>query len=216
MRYLKFLAGGACLALIALAFSAGASADTICKLNQKPCSSSNAWVLGTEFKSTIKKGTEFKFDGARHYRCTGSSRTDVLAKNQVGAGHVTAALVTPKSEEFSGCISEELGFCTAVTSELPSGASWFANAEIAGNGYAEPRSTVGTIKFNCSSGLNCTWVFREQISHTYKGGSPAIEYLKAQYVRPPESPWGCGIEVIVEGEREITSPSSNPVYWSYG
>jgi hypothetical protein len=215
MRYLKFLTGAASCTLIALVFSAGAFGDTICKANENPCSSGNAWALGTEIKATIKKGTEFHFDGARHYRCSGSSRTDVLAKNTVAAGPGVADQVTPKSEEFSGCISEELGTCTAVTGELPGGAFWLANAKSAGNGYAEPHSTAGTIKFNCSSGLNCLWLYREQISHTYKGGSPAIEYLKAQYVRSPESSFGCGIEVIVEGEREITSPSS-AIYWSYG
>jgi len=215
MRYLKFLAGAAGIALIALAFSAGASADTICKVKEKPCIPGNNWAVGTEFKATIKKGTEFKFDGARHYRCSGSSRADVLTSNPLGTPGIPAR-VSLTSEGFSGCISEELGTCTAVTSELPSNIAWFANTESASDGHAEPLSTAGSIKFTCSSQLNCIWVFNKQISHTYKGGSPAIEYIKAQYVRPPESPFGCGIEVIMEGEREITSPSSNPVYWSYG
>lgn len=216
MKHLKFLAVAAGLALIALAFSAGASADTICKVKEKPCSLGNRWAVATEFEATIKKGTEFKFDGARHYRCTGSSRTDLLTSNNVGAGGGIPDRVSLKSEKFSGCISAELGTCTAVTSGFPSEIAWFANPESAGDGYAESQSTVGSIKFNCSTELNCLWLFNKQISHTYKGGSPAIEYLKAQYVRSPESSFGCGIEVIVEGEREIVSPSSNPVFWSYG
>jgi hypothetical protein len=221
MRSLRYGSVAACVALLALVCSAGASADVVCKAKEAPCTSANAWPKGTEFKATIKKATNFKFDGFRHYTCSVSTRTDVLTNNPVGIGKGFPATVALASEGFSGCFSAELGgTCTATTAGFPSSIKWLANSASAGDGLAsssgttEP-TTAASITLACP-GVTCVWLFWEQLAHTYKGGTPAIEYLKAMYVRSSESNLFCGKEVIVEGEREITSPSSNPVYWSYG
>jgi hypothetical protein len=210
MKSLKLAAVAACVAVVALAYTAGASADGICKAKEAPCSLGNQWALGTEFQATIKKGTEFKFDGFRHYTCSVSSRTDQLISK--GAGGGVPATVKTLSEAFSGCSSTELGSCTASTASLPE-SKWFANTEIAGDGYASSPSTAGSITLACV-GLTCKWLYSTQISHTYKGGIPAIETLELMYVRDAASNFLCGKETIIKGEREIVSPNSNPVYWT--
>lgn len=196
-----------------MAFSAGASADSVCKVKEAPCSGANAWATGTVFEAKIKTGTQFKFDGARHYVCSGSTRSDRLVSNMTLKG--LPDTLEPKSETYTGCVSEELGFCTATTASLQH-SQWLADTAGTWNGSAKAPSSAASITFNCSTELNCKWLYHEQIAHTFKGGSPAIEFFKAQYVRSSESPWGCGIEVIVQGEREITSPNTSPIYWSYG
>jgi hypothetical protein len=213
MRSLKYGCAAVCVALVGLAFGTSASADIICKVKEAPCSGLNTWASGTTFEAKIKTGTVFKFDGARHYTCTASTRSDRLMFN--GSVKSVPAVLEPKSETYSGCSSPELGTCTAVTANMQS-VKWFADPAGTFNGFTNAPSTATSITLNCSTAVNCKWLYKEQISHTYTGGSPAIEYFKAQYVRSSESPFGCGIEVIVQGEREITSPNTSPVYWSYG
>lgn len=213
MRALKLCGAAALVVMAAAALAAGASGDSICKAKEAPCVT-NPWPVGTTFEAKIKAGTNFKFDGFRHYTCSESTRADRLISNNIGGKGLPATL-EPKGETYSGCTSIELGTCTAVTTAAVQTVRWFADAAGTWNGFTNSPSTAATITLNCSSGLNCKWLYHEQIAHTYKGGSPATEYLKAQYVRS-ESNMFCGTEVIIEGEREITSPNTSPIYWSYG
>ena len=213
MRAFKLCGFAASVLLVAMAFSVGASADSVCKAKEAPCGALNSWPSGTTFEAKIKAGTQFKFDGARHYTCTASSRSDRLMFTNTLKG--LPMTLEPKSETYSGCSSPELGTCTAVTAAMQT-VKWYADTTGSWNGFTNAPSTATSITLNCSTGVNCKWLYHEQIAHTYQGGSPAIEYFKAQYVRSSESNFGCGIEVIVEGEREITSPNTSPIYWSYG
>ncbi|HEY3435511.1 MAG TPA: hypothetical protein VGK41_07635, partial [Solirubrobacterales bacterium] len=215
MRTLKILAAVACVSMAALACSTSAAADKLCKAKEAPCSAGNLWPLETNIEATIKSGTEFTLDPvegtAGLYKCTGSTRSDQLI-SQGGAG--TPIVVTPKQESFSGCYIPGLVKCSATTSGLPESAEWRASEGSPGNGYAEPASTVGSITVSCLSHI-CEFVYYEQITHTYEGGSPAIERLKARYVYGGGVGFGlCGKELFLEGEREIVSPKSNPVYWT--
>ncbi len=209
MRSLKLLGVAACVAAVALTCSAAASADRVCKAKEPSCVTS-PWPVGTAFEAKIKSGTKFTFDGFRHYTCTISTRKDTLTSNQTLKGlPVNVGLV---SETFDGCTSVELGNCTAEVSGFPSSINWYANSGSPGDGTVGSSSTAQSITFKCT-GLTCKWLYGTQTAHTYKGGSPAIEYLKANYARDAGSSMFCGTEVVVEGEREIFSPSSNPVYW---
>jgi hypothetical protein len=213
MRSLKILVGAACVALVALTWSAGASADAVCKAKEAPCAGGNRWALETQFEAKLVPKTEFKFTGFRNISCTASSRTDELTLNSGGAG--SPAVLEPLSEGFSGCKSVELGACTVTTGELPPTVKWFATPGSPGNGSTGSLSVAGWINFACV-GMTCKFLYWETLAHTYTGGSPAIEFLEALYVRSPESHFFCGNEILAKGTREIVSPSSNPVYLSFG
>ena len=216
MKSSRILAGVVCVVLGVLVFSPYASADTVCKANEAPCSKANAWPLETQFEAKIKTGSEFIFEGLRTWKCSASSRADRLLSNPVGAGAGAADGVGALSETFSGCSNSELGgSCTATTGALPESFKWVADAEAPGIGHPTLDNTAGTITFNCPF-LNCKFLFWETFSHDYEGGSPAIESLEAMYVRSGESHFLCGNEITVSGKREIVSPSSSPVYWTLG
>lgn len=212
MRAFKLCCVATSVALVAAAFSAAASADSVCKVKEAPCSLANSWPSGTTFESKIKTGTQFKFDGFRHYTCTESTRSDRLMFTNTAKG--LPMTLEPKSETYTGCTSVELGACTAVTGSMQS-VKWLADTTGTWNGFTNATSIVTSITLNCT-GLNCKWLFLEQISHTYQGGNPAIETVKARLARSGESNMFCGTEVVMEGQREITSPSTSPIYWSYG
>jgi hypothetical protein len=212
MRSLKILAGAAGVALVALACSAGASADRLCKANEESCS--KLWEAETKLEATIKSGTKFKLNAVEGtvglVTCTGSTRIDQLGSN--GGAYTTPITLKLLQESFSGCSSGAIP-CTVTTLSLPSeSVKWRASTKPLGNGYAEPASTASSITLTCVT-LVCKWDYWEQTSHTYQGGSPAIEYLKARYVHGGGSHL-CGKEAILEGEREIVSPNSNPIYWT--
>lgn len=214
--YLKLWSAAICAALVVLAVGSGsASADSICKAKESPCGGASRWAVGTMFEARIKSGTKFNFVGFRNYTCSESTRTDGLTSNSGGVGF--PATVSLQKETFSGCFSLELGNCTATTAGLPSSIKWFGDSASLGNGSAGSPSTASSITLACPEApLTCKWLFSEQLSHSYQGGSPAIETFRALYVRSGESNMFCGKEVNVEGERESFSPSSSPVYWSYG
>jgi hypothetical protein len=209
----------ACAVLLVLVCSAGASADTACKVNEAPCSKANAWAQETVFEGEIKSGTEISFVTPTHeWKCTGSSRSDRMFLNVVGGGEAQGIGMVPLSETFSGCSNSSFGSCTAAASGFPETFKWHANSASPGDGYASLgfNTTADLITFSCGGLITCKFEFSEDLAHTLEGGSPAIEAFEARYVRF-ESSTLCGSNPsTLKGEREIVSPSSNPLYVTLG
>lgn len=201
----------ASLASLAFLVPAAASADGVCKVNESPCSGANAWPVETVLTTEIKPKTEIVFKGKAEFRCTSSSWSGKLTQNPTTG---IAALLVGQSETFGGCIGFE-SKCNVKAGEFSTGAKWFANTESPGDGYTSGTIPMARkIEMSCGS-IFCGWKLSEAagLSHTYKGGNPAIETWKWNYLLTEGIAFFCGSETTMTGEREFVSPKGN-VFWT--
>jgi len=199
------------LAFLALWGTGSAAADGICKVNETPCKAANAWPVGTVMKTNIKTGTLVTFKGTIEVRCTGSTWSGELTQNPtIGI----AALLNGLSETFSGCTLSGSA-CSLKAAEFWTGAKWFADSKSPGNGYTGG-TTPAAKQIEMTCGFTCKWQpsgSLESNTHTYQGGTPAIEKWSWRYTKVEESAFFCGTELMMSGEREFTAPAGS-VYWT--
>jgi hypothetical protein len=201
------------LGSLAFLAPASASADGICKVNESPCASANAWPVGTVLTSEIRPKTEVVFKGSAEFRCTSSSWSGKLTFNPTTG---IAALLKGQSESFGGCTIFGSA-CKVNASEFwTSDAKWFADTKSPGDGYATGTIPMAKkIEISCG-GLFCSWSLSESAgsSHTYIGGNPAIEAWKWHYLLAGGNMLVCGSETTMSGEREFVGPKGN-IYWTH-
>jgi hypothetical protein len=212
IRGLCALAGVAVVAALLAAVGAGsASADMLCKVNERPCAPGNRYATGTTLESTIKEGTSVTFSSKHTFTCEETTMVGELSKNESGS----PIGVTLTGTSFNECGSTETSVCKVEKIVLQNG-QWIAEPGPSGNGTAGETDPVpSSLRTNCAGGiLVCDWEYLESVSHTFTGGESPIESWRTMYVHSGGS-FVCGNELFVEGEREFTAPST-PLYWTEG
>jgi hypothetical protein len=209
MSYLKKLCVALPAALVALAAVAAipASATTLCKANEAPCSEANEWEqeeggkdIPVTYKASLKAGTEAEFASSITAKCKKSSITGLAIDTEQEPDEVPLE-ITVTALSFSECSG-----CTVVTAQ---GLPWTGGTlEATGSGNGEfAIAKVKVLLEKCPLGASCTMT-AGSIVMDFTGGKPAE--LKA--VKEPVSVSGafCGTSGVFTATYSVTEP--NPVW----
>lgn len=203
MRFTRVI-GLAVFAAIASAAFVGvgsASAATLCKTNESPCSAGNTYGIGTTVKATLASGTRIKFkSGIDTIEC--SSSTIQFESTEIGGGGVPLPFKVTV-ETFGGC---EAGQTLIVDSR---GGLW-AGATGGGTGllHVEPTNEL-TIT---AGSLSCTYnqtVVGKGIELIGSATAPVAEATEAltELVKTRGSA-ACAAKMKVVAKYNITTPTS--------
>lgn len=206
------------IVLLGLYAALPASADTVCSVNEAPCSAAHAYAKGTQLTASTS-GTTFVFTSvADQVTCESSSVSYELTTNEVKAGSGAAALVSAKSESFSGCSSFFLGACSSFTaSQLATGIKWLGDTKSAGNGYAPfAPGGAGRLTYTCG-GTTCVYeaMFTER-PRTFTGGKygAVTEHLGEPF-KWVSGPGFCPSVMTAKAERVFSAPEA-ALFWTVG
>lgn len=201
MRSLKVLGLAVCASVLALAVlgACSASATSLCKKNESPCSAGNTYSIGTSLKTKLAAGTKTTFGaGIIEEDC---EESEILGETTNSGtpllGRVTAVL-------FSFCSCER-----AVAVHLP----WQLKIEAIGGGDGTLTATSGGngnpgFEVECS-GVKCVYE-TPKVSSAFNPGSPALWEVNSKMVlNASKSAFICTFvgEGIWLGEYQFTAPS---------
>ncbi len=190
------LAVVAALAAMALIGAGTASATTLCKANEDPCSAGNTYASGTNIKMELSSGSKFILSTNEEAVLECSSST-IQANN-------TAASGSPLPMQITGLT---LGLCFgACTSFGPMALPWEASMEGTGGGKATLKVKKATIKLsNCFLGVSCTYA-GENIEAPVSG-NPLQTAFEKEPLAKVEGSVICPKEVTMSATYSATSPS---------
>lgn len=202
-------------AVVACWTAAPASGDTLCSVNESPCSSEHAVPVSTSLKSSGSAEL-----GVYGIVCK-SSVSYELKQNPVKGGEGTPIVVEPKSETFSECTDYLGSKCSVQATKLRSSVEWAAMSEGEaaeyGFGYvtSPPFSNAVNIEFTCGE-ISCKFEAANIGGLTsLEGGNPASEFWGAYFnYKGGNSPY-CTAGNAVEGTRWFSSPAGG-LYWTLG
>lgn len=209
MSYLKKLGFALPAALVALAAVAAipASATTLCKANETPCSEANEWELEeggkdipVTYKASLKGGTEAVFVSSLTVKCKSSSITGLAIDTELEPDEVPLE-ITVTALSFSECSG-----CAVVTAQ---GLPWTGGTlEATGSGNGQFTLAKTKVLFEkCPLGISCT-VTAEAVKMDFTGGKPA----EVKAIEEPIALSGglCGATGKFSATYSFTEP--NPVW----
>jgi hypothetical protein len=181
VKYAKImsLAAVAAVAIMALVGAGSASATTMCKKNESPCSSANQWPSGTKFTAV---SSEALLTGSLEVHC---ASTIELTTNATSGSPLAGTVNALKWTSCGG------GCTSATTTTLPSGS---LEASSGGNGTMTAEGAVVELK-PCLGFFTCV-ATASNASLAFTGGSGGSEAADAKAtasnVPVSISGFGCG------------------------
>jgi len=204
------------LALLAIFHMPGsASADSLCSVNEAPCSSKN--LVPTKTKLQLGEAPFQLNHFLDRVTCNQATGTYQVGQNALEGGKWFPIVVENISESFSECASAIAGTCSSVAATGYVGASkMLASTATAGDGVVLPGPTGATgYEYTCA-GNHCVYEFNSKSGthvHTFTGGNPARERLEDEFTFVKG--WGlCPGFVTAVAHRVFTSPTT--LYWTQG
>ena len=183
------------LAVAAFAGAGSASADTLCKANENPCSAANSYPIGTVIKGLDPSATLLA--GSFEVKC----HSEVIGKTTVNHGAGKGILGLIEKVIWSNCSGSCNGATSINTPYLALGSAATQTMTVESDGSGNPGAQLSNCLFN---GNSCTYS-AASVAMKFVGGNPAkITVTKAPLART------AGLFCPATGEWDATYTLSAP------
>jgi hypothetical protein len=195
----------AAIAVVALLGIGTASATTLCKAKENPCSEPNSYKLNTEAEGSLEGMTQAVFKGELKFGTVMCSKANIQFKMTSNEGPEKAMhgqVTVLRFEECEGCKK-------ATVLHLPYSAEIHANLAEVGHGelnFSNSGKGVPAVEFTeCALGIACTFG-EKALQMTIFGGNPAGVFEEEEpLVYEAGSPF-CGTKALLTMSFVISKP----------